>query len=335
MSPAPPKSGKAGSGQPRWGWSGVSRLDQPDQESNLQQLTAMLPAKKSSDAAVLAYLVELRGRFHGWLHQDEFGPSRAEQTAALRALLKTVGTLCKLLKKGTPRCRMRFDTALNDSSDTVSPLLVLGEVAAELEFALRVEGAPEREIDWISKVASCGDTLSQQIELVDDNTHGQIADTAAIRGFEPSFSAASESLGLASAERWLAGYWRVLVETSNRLRDKRGAEERSSLKLLVEELCALWQRETGLPATAHGIVRDVYTHRTETDAGRFVSAAVEAMLPDKGWYEAHAEFAHSVRAETFWPDESGKIRRAGQVLVIMRGFARRRPKPRKTREPSK
>ena len=82
---APTKSAKSRPAQPRWGWSGVSELKRPDQESHLQQLVAMLPTMKSGEAQVLAQLVELRARFHGWLHQDEFGPRRGEQAAALRA----------------------------------------------------------------------------------------------------------------------------------------------------------------------------------------------------------------------------------------------------------
>jgi hypothetical protein len=151
-------------------------------------------------------------------------------------------------------------------------------------------------------------------------------------------SGITKQLSLTEAERWLQGYRDVLDKTLESLKVRRGAQERVSLKLLVEELCTLWERETGLPATAHGIVKDAYTHRAETDAGRFVTATVEAMLPDSAWYEAHAKFARSVRATTFLPDEPEKNHRrnarAAQVLVIMRGFVGRR-KPPKMRKPAK
>jgi hypothetical protein len=169
-----------------------------------------------------------------------------------------------------------------------------------------------------------------QMHLIDDTTDSQIADTALGRKFEISQTAGSEGCGLADAERWLDDYRDVLDRTIKRLNMRRGAQERVSLKLLVEELCALWKRETGLRATAHGFVKDVYTSRTETDAGRFVTAAVEAMLPSQSWINEHAKFAHSVRAETFLPDEPGKDRRrksrARQVLVIMRAFSATRPR---------
>jgi hypothetical protein len=129
-------------------------------------------------------------------------------------------------------------------------------------------------------VRRCAQTLSIQIETLDDNTDGQIELSAPCRNFDRSQTVASENFGLVDAECWLIGYWNVLVETRNTLNDQRGAQERVSLKLLVEELCQLWEQETRKPVTAHGLVKDVYTSRVETDAGRFVTAAVEAMLPE-------------------------------------------------------
>jgi hypothetical protein len=169
----------------------------------------------------------------------------------------------------------------------------------------------------------------KQLHLVDDTTDSQISDTALLGNFE--LSRTTKQLSLAKVERWLHGRRNVLDKTLERLKVRRGAQERVSLKLLVEELCALWEHETGMLVTAHGIVKDVYSSRTETDAGRFITAAVEAMLPDKAWYDAHAKFARPVRAVTFLPDEPGKDRhrkdRARQVLVIMRAFVARRSGP--------
>jgi hypothetical protein len=328
MSSAPTKSGKAGTIQPRWGWSGVSKLTGRDQELHVEHLVAMLPATKSSSSEVVAQLVELRAHFHGWLHQDEFGPSRGEQTAALRAHIKLVRELCQQLNKGKPRSRDRLDAALRTSNDGLSPAVAaLGAAAADVESALQITGASNADIGWFSEVRRCARSLSEQIETLDDNTDGQIAPTALRRNFEQSQTVASEEFGLVDAERWLNGYWNVLVETRNTLSDQRGAQERGSLKLLVVELCSLWERETGEPVAAHGIKGDVYTSRAETTSGRFVTAAVEAMLPDKSWFDHHSKFAHSVCAQTFLPGDRHQPDRARQVLVIMKDFVDRRPTP--------
>ena len=194
-----------------------------------------------------------------------------------------------------------------------------------IEYALQHTGASHRDRLWFSRLKNSAEALQKQLHLVDDTTESQIADTALLRKFE--MSCTTKQLSLAEAERWLQGYRDVLDKTLERLKVRRGAQERVSLKLLVEELCALWERETGLRATAHGIVKDVYTSRTETDAGRFVTAAVEAILPDKSWVNEHVKFARSVRAETFLPDEKGSRRqedRARQILVIMMDLVGRR-----------
>jgi hypothetical protein len=330
MSSAPTKSGKAGTIQPRRGWSGVSKLTGRDQELHVEHLVAMLPATKSSSSEVVAQLVELRAHFHGWLHQDEFGPSRGEQTAALRAHIKLVRELCRQLNNGTPRSRDGLDAALRTSNDGLSPAVAaLGAAAADVESALRITGASNADIGWFSRVRSCAGTLFAQIEALDDTTDGEIALTALYCNFERSQTAASEEFGLPDAECWLNGYWNVLVETLHTLNDERGAQERVSLKFLVEELCSLYERETEEPVAAHGVKDDVYTGCAETKSGRFVTAAVEAMLPDKSWFDQHPQFAHSVRAETFLPDDRYQWDRARQVLVIMMDFVARRHRPAK------
>ena len=249
MSSAPTKSGKAWTIQPRWGWSGVSKLIRRDQELHVEHLVAMLLATKSSRADVVAQLVDLRARFHGWLQQDEFGPRRGEQTATLRVHIKFVRELCQRLNKGRSRSRDRLDAALRSSNDGLSPAVAaLGEAAADVESALQITSSKNQDIGWFSRVRSCAETLFEKIETLDDNTNSQIALTALYRNYELSQTAASEEFGLLDAECWLNGYWNVLVETLNRLNDQRGAQERVSLKLLVEELCNLY--ESLWPATS-------------------------------------------------------------------------------------
>jgi hypothetical protein len=130
--------------------------------------------------------------------------------------------------------------------------------------------------------------------------------------------------GLADAEQWLSAYWNVVDQTLCRLNEKGGAGERVSLKLLVEQLCEFWERETGRPVTAHGMIKLEYTQRTETQAGRFVTSVVEAMLPESSWFDEHSEFSQPVRAQTLRPHRQAD--RARQILVIMRDFVRRRSK---------
>ena len=308
--------------KPCWSWSGAEALNFSEQ-NKLEPLIAILPAKQSSDEEILAFLVDLRAHFQRWLHQDELGPTRRQQTAALRALKKSLQTLRRQLAKGAPSQREQLDAILRNGHGGSSPTLErIYEAASDLGRYLRIPDSPNRKIDWTSKIKTCADTTMAQSQSLDTNTDGEILLIAIRHIFDPlqTFTPA----GLADAELWLNAYWNVVDKTLCELNERGGAEERVSLKLLVEQLCEFWERETGGPVTAHGMSKLEYTQRTETAAGRFVTAAVDAMLPELFWFDEHCEFSHSVRAMTFLP--SRQADRARQILAIMRDFVKRRKK---------
>ena len=263
--------------RPCWSWSGAEALNFSEQ-NKLEPLIAILPAKQSSDEEILAFLVDLRAHFQRWLHQDELGPTRRQQTAALRALKKSLKTLQRQLAKGAPSQREQLDAILRNGHGGSSPTLErIYEAASDLGRYLRIPDSPNRKIDWTSKIKTCAETTMAQSQSLDTNTDGEILLIAIRHIFDPlqTFTPA----GLADAELWLNAYWNVVDKTLCELNERGGAEERVSLKLLVEQLCEFWERETGGPVTAHGMSKLEYTPRTETAAGRFVTAAVDAMLP--------------------------------------------------------
>jgi hypothetical protein len=135
-----------------WSWSGAAALDFAGQTHDLEQLVAMLPEKKSSDDEILAFVVDLRARFQRWLHQDEFGPSRRQQTAALRALKKSLQTLRRQLAKSAPSQREQLDAMLRSGNGILAPTLErIYEAAGDLERHLRTSDSPNREVDWALK----------------------------------------------------------------------------------------------------------------------------------------------------------------------------------------
>src|SRR6516162_10806100 len=297
--------------KPCWWWSGVETLNFSEQTS-LRPLMAMLPAKQSSDDQILASLVDLRARFQRWLHQDEFGPTRRQQTAALRALKKSIHTLQQRLAKGAPSQRETFDAVLRSGGDcSAATLERIYEAASDLERDLRISDESNRKIDWAAKIKACAETTMAQSQSLDTNADGEMFPIAIQHEFDPLQPCAPD-FSLADAEQWLNTYWNVVGQTLYELNERGGAEERVSLKLSVEQLCEFWQHETGRPVTAHGMIKLKYTQRTETEAGRFVTAAVEAMLPEPPWFDDHSAFSNPV-AMTFLP--SRHTDRARQVLV--------------------
>src|SRR6516165_4718262 len=285
--------------KPCWSWSGAEALNFSEQANGFKRLVAMLPTKRSSDDQILAFLVDLRARFQRRLHQDEFGPTRRQQTAALRALKKSIHTLQQRLAKGAPTQRETLDAVLRSGNDcSAATLERIYEAASDLERELRISDESNRKIDWAAKIKACAETTMEQGQSLDTNADGEMFPIAIQHEFDPLQPCAPD-FGLADAEQWLNTYWNVVDQTLYELNERGGAEERVSLKLLVEQLCEFWQRETGRPVTAHGISKLEYTHRTETEAGRFVTASVEAMLPATSWFDEHSAFSDPVRAMTF------------------------------------
>jgi hypothetical protein len=304
-----------------WNWTGVAPLIFDGQDVRLRRLVSEeFPETKLSHSEIVTYLVDLGARFERWLHQDEFGPTRQQQAAAVHELMKAAQTLQKQFAKGPPSLKSSFDTMLrhcNDPSNTV--LEALFEAAVDLEHCLSSSKAPRFHLGWASRLRECVNSLIALSHVTDTSADVDICLVAAKRRFDLA-QATGPDFSFADAECWIAGYWTVLFNTLQALNETRGADERVSLKLLVELLCEFWERETKRPVTAHGIVKDVYVSRPVTAAGQFVVAAVEAMLPDASWSATHV--AQSVRAITFLPDcEQDRER---QVVGIMRDFVRRR-----------
>src|ERR1700756_550308 len=84
---------RQGTGKPRWGWSGVAPLTGPQLSASDIDLPSLLPGHQSSDTQIVLELCDLGARYWRYLHQDEFGPTRAERMAALRSLLEQFDVL--------------------------------------------------------------------------------------------------------------------------------------------------------------------------------------------------------------------------------------------------
>ena len=104
-------------------WTGVAELASSGQDAHLRDVVALLPVKKSSDEQIVDYLADLRDHFHRWLHQDEFGPNRKQQTASLRALMKSFQALQRQLIKGSSLSKRHLDAVLRSRNDPSSEVL--------------------------------------------------------------------------------------------------------------------------------------------------------------------------------------------------------------------
>jgi hypothetical protein len=192
---------------PRWSWSGVATLSFSGQTKDLEKLVATLPIKQSTDDQILAFFVDLRARVPRWLHQDEFGSTRRQQTAGLRALKKSLQTLQRHLAKGARSQREQFDVMLRSGGDSSATTLErIYEAAVDLGHCLRSH-APYRKIDCALKIQAVAEKIIVESQSLDTNADGEILPIAIRQNFDP-LQACPADFGLAGAERWLYSYWK-------------------------------------------------------------------------------------------------------------------------------
>ena len=85
------------------GRSGVHEIVPPLwAEAELGSVAVLLPSRQSSIENIVAELLVIGSRHHRNLHQDEFGPTRAERMQALRDLLDRLEVLSSRLEARPP-----------------------------------------------------------------------------------------------------------------------------------------------------------------------------------------------------------------------------------------
>lgn len=304
--------------EPAWGWSGVKRITFRE-PAEIRSLLQLLPSKTAPADDLIPFLADLAGRFPRWLHQDEFGPSRAHQTAALRALRRSLKLLDSELARLTPLRRDWLDGKLKVAVDpSFSMLWAFHDATDWIAADLKRTGA--RGSRWVTQLLKRSQTATLQVDLLDTNTESAIFDTTLKRKFDLQ-QVAGGDFSLAHFTQWLTSYREIVCATLSRLNKRRGPEQALSLKLLVFLLCGAWGNTTEEPVIANGTIQDRYRSKAVTKSGEFVTAAVEAMLPDQGWLNEHAQFSTTARSSAgFGLTPGDKDRRAGQILPIMKSF---------------
>jgi hypothetical protein len=309
---------------PSWGWSGVAAVKFEGDDARLNNAIRLLPHLKSTPAEARQQLRELGARFQRRLHQDEFGPDRKRQTSTVRAIERSLGWTIRRLLSLSASLKQTIKASLSSDADPRDNAIdALLQAVLDVQTDLQRTGAKRRELLPLEKLIRTVRDLKTKFNNMDTNTDGQLFETWAQINFDPS-RPVNYSAGLSGVQRWLKRYLDVVQKTLRRLNERRGTDERASLKLLVFELCEFWERETGRRVTAHGIVKLRYTSRAETPSGRFVTDAVEAMIPNQAWFDQRTHSVNSVRAGTYLPQRTNE--RAGQVLKIMRQFVKARHK---------
>jgi hypothetical protein len=286
---------KRGTAEPRWGWSGPAQVIPPKlSPADIARVRATLP-RRIPIRQIIVELRELGGRFHRRLHQDEFGPSRAESMAALRALADRFDVLTLSLSElpTPPRLWLCEQLAV-----TASPSVLLDMdddfgVYANDEEALRrlaeIATAPSgkayalltgAETTAIANLGNAAEVAAVLFSNLDSTTSGTLIDEFRVR---PLSVVWDEESNFTIARARIHRLKNRIEQALARLEGQRGPETSLSLRWLVWELCDLYLRETGQPVTSSAVVEYAYTAVPQSQAGRFVLACVEALQPSEAW----------------------------------------------------
>jgi hypothetical protein len=104
----------------RWGFDGVAQIVAPQRaEDDLQAVARLLPKCRAPIETIVAELLNIGGQYHRNLHQDEFGPTRAERMAALREILDHLDKL--LARLGDLPSGLRFAMSKNQCVPVAEP----------------------------------------------------------------------------------------------------------------------------------------------------------------------------------------------------------------------
>jgi hypothetical protein len=277
--------------KPRWGWSGAEGLSTPPlSDEALTRLYKLLVSPRSTVEELGTKIQELGARYHRYLHQDEFGPTRAEQISTLRAVLTQIMQLDSLILD-LPQYLV-LDLSSNFTNQSNLQFWTIGKIhqAANIELSSQRSQYSTNDLNVLENICAAAGAAIDLISSLDTSSEGELLNDAFSTGLlivKNAFSVIDAPLFALKAQFGL---------TLDRLRRQRGPEKQLSMWWLVRELCDLWTQETGLPVTNSAVRNGDYTGSPESPAGKFVLAVVEALQPSESWMGQHLRVDAAVRA---------------------------------------
>jgi hypothetical protein len=102
-------------------WS-VRRRPLPSRSVTFRGVAVLLPSRQSSIENIVAELLMIGSRYHRNLHQDQFGPARAERMQALRDLVDGLEVLSSRLEALPPRLRLLVSERQTEGCSAARPI---------------------------------------------------------------------------------------------------------------------------------------------------------------------------------------------------------------------
>jgi hypothetical protein len=134
------------------------------------------------------------------------------------------------------------------------------------------------------------DRVADFLDSLDSSAHGELLDDALTVGLD--ITALRDGVAPQEQTKKLVLLSRTMRRTINRLSRASGPNKSKSIRMLINQLAAVWKDDTGMEATASG--SEAYRNKFE----RFALEVTAAFWPNKSWFEAR-EYLRT-------PSENGK-----------------------------
>jgi hypothetical protein len=280
---------RQGKAEARWGWSGVAPVAAVQLSASDIDLRALLPDHRSPIEEIVVALSDLGGRYQRYVHQDEFGPTRAERMAALRWLRNRLELLLSRLHGLPEDIRLRLSDQLAGSAEPdvdnlqayrndVTAVQQIGEAAVEVERLLHT--APTTpDAALMAELSGTAQATAELLSALDTTTAGAIAIDSDRPALEIGADGDIDLINVAAVSARIKRLRDRVELVLTRLERRRGRERCESLRWLVWQLCDLYHRETGRPVTSSAVVDYLYKGAPQSPVGKFRLAAAEASCP--------------------------------------------------------
>jgi hypothetical protein len=297
-------------------WNSAAPRDESIEAERFAQAISLLPTTASSDHVLQAELRKVAMKLRQRLRQDDWGPSRGEQIAALRQIEKKIAGLRSAVQQLSQSECDYFERALGEEAPGKSPVTWAALMTSIEETAILCErqtGSPA-----FKDIAARAEYFLDYPARLDDNTQSAILESCAGSGF---FGPASSPhrYGIKELDS-LTGQFAALHTNALRiLNAQRGPEEFLTLKLAVKRLAEVFKADTGREVTHY---LD-YSGYPASEAGKFIVAAILVMRPLAT--ELTEEFREGLgKHALMWLSEPALKR---QVAHILKWYVREVEKP--------
>jgi hypothetical protein len=193
------------------GWSGVAPRTAAQLSASDIDLAALLPGHRSPIEQIVLELGDLGGRYHRYLHQDEFGPTRAERMAALRSVLDRLDLLLSQLNGLPGYLRLRLSGLLACSCGSVERAIdrfqahcddekavqQVGEAAADERSMM--DASATRDAELMDNISNAAENTTQLLSVLDTTTAGAVTLDAGLPPLEIAENNDSDAVGFAIA----------------------------------------------------------------------------------------------------------------------------------------